>query len=87
MTAGKREFLTALGTAFLTIGAGCSADTTEEDIMSELTDVEKVKSKGLTGPDATRFIDRGAGVVLYQTTVGGYGAGLTAIPIEDTDLR
>ncbi len=82
----RRTFLTALGASFLTVASGCVSDADEEDIMSELTDVERLKEDGLSGPSVTRFIDREAGVVIYQS-VEGNGSGVTAVPISETNLR
>lgn len=81
-----RTFLTALGTAMLTISAGCASDADEEDIMSELTDVTKLKENEFGGPNVTRFVDREAGVVLYESWDGA-GEGVTAIPLSETDLE
>lgn len=81
----RRTFLTAVGSAVLITSAGCTEDTSQKEIMSELTDVKKLYSKGIGGPDVTRFIDREAGVVLYNSWSGAAG-GVTAIPLSETNF-
>jgi hypothetical protein len=54
--------------------------------MSELTDVKRLGTTNIDGPGVTRFIDREAGVVLYDSWKGA-GGGVTAIPISETDLK
>jgi len=68
----------------LTIGAGCASDANEGDIMSELDSVKKLQSEGFGGVEVIRFIDRKAGIVIYQRdgTIGG----MTSIPLSETDL-
>ncbi len=70
----------------LTVGAGCASDS-GEDIMAELDNVTQLKEGGFGGETVTRFVDREAGVVMYQTAINGYGGGLTAVPISETDLE
>lgn len=81
----KRTFLTALGSALVAVTAGC-AEKTGEEAMSELTDVKNLDGKnGINEVEATRFIDREAGVVLYSAWRGA-GGGVTAVPISETNL-
>jgi hypothetical protein len=53
--------------------------------MSELTDVKRLDEEGIGGPSVTRFIDREAGVVLYDSSMGS-GGGVTAIPLSETNF-
>lgn len=64
----------ALLTAFLTALAGCAA-----------TEGSSVSGTNIND-NVTRFVDEEAGVVIYTFDRDGYASGMTAIPIEDTDL-
>jgi len=59
-------------------------DDSTKDLSGEK--IGMVSSEGTSQPDALRrVVDEDAGVVLYYV-LGSKAAGLTAIPIEQTDL-
>lgn len=84
----RREYLAAFATLLGTTVAGCTGESMSEaearDILDDETDIGQMSNDG---DNITRAIDREAGVVLYLTGVGlDYGGGLTAVPIDETDL-
>jgi hypothetical protein len=75
-----------MATAMTTIGAGCVSEKSEETKMSELDKLERLEAEGngLHSPEVLRFVDREAGVVIYEGLGGG---GVTSVPLSETDLE
>jgi hypothetical protein len=80
----RRTLLTGFGSAMLIAGAGCTSNENTENKMSELDNVKNLQSEGLDSVEVIRFIDREAGMVIYQRdgTIGG----MTSVPLSETDL-
>lgn len=85
----RRTFLTAIGASMIAV-SGCAEQNVKENSLMKLENVEEATvDTDSSTMLMTRFIDRNAGVVLYYNarSGGSSGSGLTAIPIEQTDLK
>lgn len=84
----RRTYLQAFATILGVTIAGCTGENmSEEDANDVLDDVTEVGRIPNDGNGVTRAVDTEAGVVLYLSGIGAhYGGGLTAVPLEDTDL-
>lgn len=84
----RREYLAAFATILGSVVAGCTGETMSQDeAESTLEDVTVVGGVPDTSAYIVRGIDSEAGVVLYTAGMGvNHGGGLTAIPIDETDL-
>jgi len=77
----RRQFAIAVASLSITSVAGCAEQpqNMNEETLSNVT----VLSGG--GKEVYRYIDHEAGIVLYADETANLG-GLTAVPIEDTNL-
>lgn len=81
----KRTFILTLGSAMFAVGAGCSENTTKEEVMSKIKNFEELETNE-TVMSVYRFVDSEANVVLYTGAPNNNG-GITAIPLSSTDLE
>jgi len=87
----RRTFLTAVGSAVLITSAGCTENTSQKEIMSEINNVAVLRPEGEgVGNDAKmlRFVDDEAGTLVYAQldSMGIKSGGLAVLPLSETNF-